>query len=948
MGDETPGEVERRVLEVVRSLARETGGPRAERTVRPDASLEREVGLGSLERTELLLRLERAFGRTLDDACLALDTPAALARAVGQARQAERPSARPLEPALAPATPVHAHARTLHESLWLRACAEPDRTHVLLREPDQGEQPLTYGRLWQESAAVAGGLLARGVRRGDTVALMLPTGPDFLRAFMGTLAARAVPVPIYPPARLDRLPEYAERQTAILADAGVRLLVTFPRARPVASLLRDTLPALEDLLTVDEIASSGPPLAAAEGDGTDAALVQYTSGSTGRPKGVLLSHDNLLANIHAIVAGLALAPTDVGVSWLPLYHDMGLIGSWLTCLHHGVPLTLLPPTAFLARPERWLWAIHERRATISPAPNFAYELCARRLSEQALEGLDLSCWRIALNGAEPVSPGTLARFAARLRPYGFRPEAMMPVYGLAECSVALTFPEPGRGPRVDRVARPSFERDGRAEPAAEHDATALEFVSVGRELPGHEVRIVDEADVDVGERVVGRLVFRGASATSGYYHNADATAAITLAGGWLDSGDLAYRAAGEIHVCGRRKDLIIKAGRNLVPQEIEDAAAGVEGVRRGCIAAFGVPSAALGTEALVVVAETRLADPDLRSALADGVIARVAEAVGLPPDEVVLVAPGTVPKTSSGKLRRSSTRELFLSGALRPAARTTLGQRLQLAAAASLERLRPVAVRAGRALYGLWLGLALPPVLAFAWLLAAASPSRRLAAAASQHGSRIALALIGCRLEVSGTERLPREGALVLASNHASYVDVPALLAALPFGFVFVAKREVLANPFLRVFVRRCGHLTVARGDAVDGVAVARGAADALRAGGRVLFFPEGTFAAATGLRPFRLGAFSAAAEAGVPIVPVALCGTRRIMRGDWRLPRPGRIRLVACEPISPEGTDLRAVLRLRDRVADAIAVECGEPRLEMVASAAAADARMAREEGRP
>ncbi len=944
MVGEGQSDVEERVLEVVRGLARETGGHRAELAVHRDASLERDVGLGSLERAELLLRLEEMSGRALGDDCLALDTPTALARAVEEARLDDRLTPPPIDLARAPAPAIDVHARTLHESLFRRARLEPGRMHAQLREPERAEEPITYGRLWEESAAIAGGLVARGVAHGDTVALMLPTSVDFLRTFMGALTARAIPVPIYPPARLDRLPEYADRQAAILVDAGTRLLVTDSRARPVGRLLRTGLPGLAEVLTADELSVSGRPFAVAQGDGGDPALIQYTSGSTGRPKGVLLTHDNLLANIQAIAVGLALAPTDVGVSWLPLYHDMGLIGSWLMCLYHGIPLTLLPPTAFLARPERWLWAIHERRATLSAAPNFAYELCARRLSEQVLSGLDLSSWRVALNGAEAVSPGTLRRFAARFRPHGFHPEALLPAYGLAECSVALALPPASRGPRVDHVARLPFEREGSVRPASPGDADALEFVSVGRELPGHEVRIVDEASAEVDERVVGRLVFRGPSMTNGYYRNADATAAIALPGGWLDSGDLAYRADGEIYVCGRRKDLIIKAGRNLVPEEVEDVAADVDGIRRGCVAAFGVARAELGTEALVIVAETRVGDPTLRGPLADRVAARVAEMVGVPPDQIVLVEPGAVPKTSSGKLRRSATRDLFLSGMLGRPLRTTPWQRVRLVTAAGFERLRPWAGSVGRGLYGVWLTLALTPLLALAWLVALLA-SRRLAFVVSRLGSRVALRLLGCRLESTGIERLP-PGPLVLASNHASYADVAALLALLPFDFLFVAKREVLDNPFLRVFVRRCGHLTVDRWDALQGVAGAEAAVAVLRTGARVLFFPEGTFVAATGLRPFRLGAFRAATDTGLPVVPLALRGTRHVMRGEWRLPRPGIIHMTVGEPVVPDGADMAAVVRLRERVAGAIAAACGEPRLDLVAGGPPPEPARSRKEG--
>ncbi len=938
MSDETaaapPDDVVERVLDVVRQLARETGGARAERAVAALASLEREVGLGSLERVELMARLERAFGRPLDDASLAVDTAHGLARAVIEAAPGEPLRLPERSAAMGAASAASAGARSLCESLLLRAQHEPERVHVFLRgDSASGELPVSYGRLRDEAAAVAFGLRERGVAPGDTVALMLPTGLDFLRSFFGILLLRAIPVPIYPPVRLDRLDEYARRQSAILRDAGVALLVTIARARPVASLLRPSVPSLVAVVTADELADAGGRLAQSDARPDDPAFIQYTSGSTGEPKGVLLTHANLLSNIRAIASGLEMRPDDVGVSWLPLYHDMGLIGAWLNCLHNGLPLTLMPPTAFLARPERWLWAMHERRATLAAAPNFAYELAARRIPDTAIEGLDLSSWRVALNGAEPVSPGTLERFTRRFSTCGFRPGAMTPVYGLAECSVGLAFPPIGRGPRIDKVARDAFQHAGRADAASPGDASALEFVSAGRALPGHEIRIVDDACAEVADRVVGRLVFRGPSATSGYFRNPQATAAIMLADGWLDSGDLAYRADGEIHVCGRRKDLIIKGGRNLVPQEIEEAAAEVAGIRRGCVVAFGVPSASLGTEALVVVAETRASDPAERARIESAVTERVAAAAEAPPDQVVLVAPGGVLKTSSGKVRRAATRDAFLAGELGGRSRTTLAQKLRLGAAAASDLARRWSSRAVRGLYAAWLVAALTPLALAAWALVLAVPSRRFGFALARAASRLGLRLAGCRLEATGLERLPRGGPVVFACNHASYADVPAILALLPTDVLLVAKREVLGYPLVASFVRRCGHLTVDRWDAVQGVADAGIVSRALAAGSEILFFPEGTFVAATGLRPFRLGAFSAAARAGAPVVPLALRGTRRVLRGDSVLPRPGPIELWVGEPILSAGGDMASLVALRGAVMDQIAEHCGEPRLDLVAA---------------
>jgi 1-acyl-sn-glycerol-3-phosphate acyltransferase len=647
---------------------------------------------------------------------------------------------------------------------------------------------------------------------------------------------------------------------------------------------------------------------------------------------VLLTHDNLLANVRAIGAAVDVRPTDVGASWLPLYHDMGLIGTWLFCLHFGVPLVLMSPLAFLSRPERWLWAIHERRATLSPAPNFAYELCVRKVPDRALEDLDLSSWRLAFNGAEPVQPETLERFYGRFARCGFRREALLPVYGLAENSVALCVPPLDRGPKYDRVAREPFESAGRAEPADPQATDALEFVSVGVPIPEHEVRLVDEAGADVPDRTVGRLAFRGPSMMSGYFRQPEATAAITLPGGWLDSGDLAYRAEGEIHVAGRRKDLIIKGGRNLVPHEIEEVASSVEGIRKGCVVAFGLARADLGTESLVVVAETRAHDAAERDRLVAAVTEKVATAIGLPPDVVALVPPGAVPKTSSGKIRRSATRDMYQREELGRTPGTSFATRARVVAGSVGSALHARLLAIPRGLYAIWLALVIAGLVAVVWVPIALVPGRRLAWRLSRAGARALLFLAGCRTSAEGLERLPPPGSVLLASNHSSYADVIALLAILPREFAFVAKQEVLGWPIVGRVTRRAEHVTVERFDVARSVADMTKVARALEERRWVLLFPEGTFTRTAGLRPFRLGTFKTAVETGTPVVPVALRGTRAILRGEDRLPRPGRVHLWVGAPIAPEGEGWRAVVALRDRVAEAIAVHTGEPRLDLVA----------------
>jgi len=907
-----PQAIEGTVLDIVEELMGELRGTGARPTVTLDASIDRDLGLGSLERVELGLRLEQAFGLLLPDAIMEeAETPRAIASAVSSAGSSVRPVLRePLAPP-APGTPAPASLRTLADVLRWQAEADPGRVHMFLQEADGRERSITFGELRVRALAVAAGLHARGLRRGDAVGLMLRTEEDFFFAFFGTLLAGGVPVPMYPPARLDRLEEYAQRHAGMLQNAEARVLITFRQAERVAGALAVRVASLDGVTVVERLARPGAEAPRIRLAPEEPALVQYTSGSTGEPKGVLLSHANVLANIRAIGRGIAIAPEDVAVSWLPLYHDMGLIGSWLAALFFGIPIVILSPLSFLSRPARWLWALHAHRGTLSAAPNFAFELCVRKVSDEEIRGLDLSAWRAAFNGAEPVSPETMERFTRRFAPHGFRAEAMCPVYGLAESAAALTVPPLTRGPWVERVARKPFERSREARLASPDDASPLRFVSCGRALPEHEVRIVDAEGRPARERVEGRVQFRGPSVTAGYLRNQEATRTV-LQDGWMDSGDLGYLAEGELFITGRRKDLIIKGGRNLYPQEVEEVIGDIPGIRKGCVAAFGVAETETGTERLIVVAESRQTTPQTRERLQTAAIERVVDVLGIPPDAVVISAPGSVRKTSSGKVRRSATREAYLSGQLenRPSAWTQWAWLVVADLWARGRRLAGRGLALGYTGYvGVLLLLTLPALWAHVVLLPAGRAVERLVRA----WCRVALRLGGCPLRVEGLENLPPTGPAVLAANHASYIDSIVLSAALSGDFRFVAKRELVRTPLIATVIRKLGHLTVERTDLSRSVADAERVTAVLRKGASLLFFPEGTFLRQAELLPFRLGAFKAAVDVRCPVIPVTIRGTREILPADEWLLWPGPITISIGTPIRPEDGGWREMVRLRD-----------------------------------
>lgn len=914
---------------MIGSLHREVH-PRAARVIRADDRIERDLGLDSLARAELLLRLERAFDVRLPaDAFATCDSVADLLRLLEQAPRRSAVSsiavpAAAMEIMRDEGAGVPILCATLSEVLAWHARMHPQRTHAVLLGEDESEHRISYAALFGSARRVAHALMERGVVAGDTVAIMLPTSSTYLSVFFGVLLAGAIPVPVYPPARPAQLEEHVGRHIGILDNARAAFLVTLPEGRRVAALLKARVESLRGVLIGEALLANGTPCEPVARGADDLALLQYTSGSTGQPKGVMLTHANLLANIRAMGEVAQVAPTDVYVSWLPMYHDMGLIASWLASLYYGIPIVLMSPLSFLSRPHRWLWAIARHRGTLSGAPNFAYELCATRVDDADLRGLDLSSWRLAYNGAEPVSPRTLERFGARFAPYGFRPQALAPVYGLAECSVGLACPAPGSGPRVDRVQREAFHRQGLALPAEADDSTALSFVSCGRVLPGHELRVVGEDGLALAERRQGRLQFRGPSATAGYYRDAARTREL-FRDGWLDTGDYAYLAQGHLHLTGRAKDLIIRAGRNIHPAEIEQAVGEIAGIRKGCVVAFGSTDAASGTERLVVMAEARDDGADARAALRHRVEACVLDVLGMPADDVVLVAPRTVLKTSSGKIRRAACREMYERGVgvAPPPAPWVQWLRLEIAALAA--RGRRLLSRPARALYGACAWSVFVPLAWLAWLGLRLIGARRARWRWAQGVARLGFRLCGMRIRLEGAARVPRAARYLVAANHASYLDGLLLTALWPEPLVFVAKKELDSVPFVGTLLRRLGALFVQRFEARQALLDVEQLQRAATQGEALLFFPEGTFRRDPGLLAFHLGGFSIAARAGLPVLPVVLRGTRAALpEGTW-WPRRGALDVAVLPAVSVEGTGWEDALALRAKTRGAIAAHCGE-----------------------
>lgn len=931
------------LLDLTRSLSSELH-PRLSsvRNARLDSSLNREFGLDSLGRMELMTRIEKNFGVVLPESVFAeAETPMDLLMAI-EDLSSEKTTSGVMEKInldhgiLSNDSFNYPHsAMTLPDVLNWHANAHPDRPHIrFFSEEDEG-CVITYGKLKEKAILLAAGLQKIGVLPGDRVSLMLASDEDYFMSFFGIMMAGAVPVPIYPPFRKTQLEDHLRRHVGILRNCGPVALITMPEAKIVAKLLKSQVEALRDVVTVEGLMSLKCHYSAPAISENILALLQYTSGSTGDPKGVMVTHANLLSNIRAMGEAIRVSADDVFISWLPLYHDMGLIGAWLGSLYFGIPSVIMSPLSFLTKPRRWLQAIYKYGGTLSAAPNFAYEMLAVKATDSDLEGLDLSSWRMAFNGAEPVNPETAERFCKRFSAYGFRRGAFAPVYGLAECSVGLAFPPPDRGPLSDRIKRDEFVVKGLAVPASENFSNTMTFMACGQPLAGHEIRIVDSNDRELPERHEGRLQFRGPSACSGYFRNSLQTTAL-IRDGWLESGDRAYIAGGDVYITGRIKDMIIRAGRNIYPQELEGTIGMISGVRTGNVAVFGSFDPLLREERLVISAETREKDKDVLDKIRSEISLATVDLLGIYPDDIVLLPPGSILKTSSGKIRRSANRQLYEKGSMTGKKTSVIGGMAAFLITGTKTWLRRHQTIFSENLYSAWCWILFGLMAPFSWLMTLLLPAPETRWAFLHKAANILGRLCRIRLSVDGLSNLKKAGPCIIVSNHSSYVDNLVLAAAFPERARFVAKGELKSDMIPRLFLDRIDTEYVERFDAAKGIEDTKKIAEKAISKAPLLFFPEGTFSRMPGLLPFHMGAFITSVRSGIPIVPVVIRGTRSILRDGTNFVRRGIINVYIGEPIKPGATgdgldnsEWTEVVRLRDKTRAFMLSLTGEPDLD-------------------
>jgi len=934
---QTQEQIIQKLLVLIFKLVKERHPNFAKSAINLNDDFVKNLGLDSLSKLELFARIEDSFQTSLPEKLLyEAQTARDLLSAIVDPKDSPNiddvieKSVKTLEDKAA----LPDDAQTLVEVLQWHARKYPNRPHIQFYQDHGDGEVISYGQLNQQALKLAKGLQHLGLQPYQTVAIMLPTCAEYFYSFFGILMAGAIPIPIYPPARTSQLEEHMQRHTRILDNGRVSILITTEEASQVADLLKASVTDMQHIVTIKQLHDNqSNSTVLPQLKNIDTAFIQYTSGSTGDPKGVVLSHANLLANIRAMGKAVNATPKDVFVSWLPLYHDMGLIGAWLGSIYHASLFVVMSPLNFMAKPQRWLWAIHRYGGTLSASPNFGYEYSLQRLKGKDLNGLDLSSWKAAFNGAESVSPITIGNFSEYFKDFGFNPNAITPVYGLAESSVGLTFPPMQRGQLIDTIKRDDFMQHQQAKVADDEEDYILNFVSCGLPLTDHQVRIVDESSHELPERHEGKVQFQGPSSTIGYYKNQSKTQEL-FDGDWLNSGDRGYIANGELYLTGRSKDIIIRAGRNIYPDELEKVVGGIKGIRRGCVAVFGVTDEKNATERLIVLAETKIRDDRHREQLRQSINTLAADLIGGPPDEVVLAQAGTVLKTSSGKIRRAACRDNFLKTGGNPEKHNIAWQLFIVNLRSLLPRIKRVTKFFTRQLYAYYSWLVFILFTPIAWLFIITLPSVSIRWKAVHFFSKTIAKLIGISVEINALDNLPDDlSNTIMVANHASYIDVLAISAALPLPLRYVAKAELLTQLFSRLPLQKLDTQFVERFDMSKSVDDWKRISEVVNKEAPLFFFPEGTFTRIPGLKPFQLGAFSIAAQSDADIIPIAIQGTRSILRPEEWFPQYGNITIeigekLTLSKIEKDMDDWRKTLILSKKSREFILKHCQEPDL--------------------
>ncbi len=790
------------LLPITKAFLRESKAENCDYFLSMDDKFEADLGLGSLERLELFSQIETTLGVKLSPSEIStIQTLRDIVTILARSHGSQSLVVNQCDKATVQAVTIDPSKVTnLRDLLIMYTQRYPNRRHVVLLSGDGSEKEITYAMLYKQAGKISNALTTRGIQTGDHVALLLPSGEDFLYSFLGVIFSGAIPIPICPPESANQVGEYISQAVSILKKSDVRLLVTFGKFQKLAKFFRGFLPHLLGVTTTNDLLKSEFYLPKLKISSSQAAFVQYTYGSAGNFKKIVLTHKNILENIRSILKLFEVTTSDITVSWLPLHHDTDLIVMWLANLYFGSTLVLYSSKNFLSRPESWLWTIHKYRATISAGPNFAYEICINKINDNTLLGLDLSSWRIAGNISEMVCAQTLKRFSEKFSQYGFKSKALTNVYVLSEGAILMCAGSILEDQKIDRIASHEFHQKNIAKPIFEREKKYYEFVSCGSPIDNYQIRIVDEENTCLPERNIGMVHCKVRSMMCEYYRD-QAVSEKVFHGGWIDTGDLGYLAEGELYITGRRKDIITKEGKNYYPTEIEDIITMYSDLNFGQVVVFSSVENLSGIKKILAIVESKNNDKNSHKILKKQICQIVVKCLGFSLDDILIVTENVLPKTTNGKLRRYVCGEIYSQKNIRKIKNNIIIKLFNIYVRCFIAKTKKILTLCLRFFYTIYLFLVLISMASLTYI-AIRFFNRDNGEKIIKTASKITLRASFCSIEIDGINHIKSKKNMIFVSNHASYIDVLVLVAFLPGHFCYVAKSELKKSYFLRKILK--------------------------------------------------------------------------------------------------------------------------------------------------
>ncbi len=895
------------IIKATQSFLIESGHKQAYRAVTLEKSLTYDLGIGSIERIELMQRLEKIFSIRLEENSIArADNLDVIYEEILNKLEQKQPEYHFVDHiADLPEIDMRS-AESLVDILLLGKQQDPLRTWLYLQNADGKEATLSYQELYNETINMACYLKEKGLRPGNKIVIALPTSCEFFYAFFASLLLGGRPIissPLLLKEKKQSLPPF-------LIDGDVDFVIAEDNLKSQLNLKKIIFLSPSDALDVKHKDQN-----ICINEKNNGVVGLLTAGTTGDKKEILLRQESVLENIKSSIDAMSMSPSDIVVNWLPLNNSVSLISMCLTSLYAGIPLVLIDYNDFLQQPERWLWAIHFHQGTISVASDFDLAQCTQKIKFHTLDGLDISSCRVALVATDQPQVDTLNAFNQKFSPYGFKETCLTPAYALTENGALLTISNPGNKYQTDQASLDRLLKENTAEKT--DTSLSIDYVNCGEVVGNNDIRIADSDGVVLKDRQIGKIQF---SRPSSFEDDSRR---------WISSGDYGYTVNKSLFVIGREQGLIyLKESKQCYAKVIENLVGMLPDINANSVAAFNDSN-----ENYILVVETTVDSASQHSNVREIVSKKLKQSGISTPEKIIFLKNNSLPRTLSGKIKRFQCKKDYENNSLGRELSPSLIQKIKVKSKKIWNILSGKIKFSLRVIYTFYVGIILVLTGPPGWIIIMCLP-RKLGAKFLKLWCKFLFASMFCPIKYSedpsvGESKTP----IVYTANHTGYLDIVALISVLPSDISYIGKQELSDVGFLKKLMQHLGYIFVNPVDFTKTPGEIAEITETVKSGRSVLIFAEGTFTYATGLRPFKMGTFKIAAETMSPVCPVSIQGVRTVLRDGSCMFRPNFIKIHVSSLIFPVENSWSESLRLRDEAYKAIADNCGEKTISLIAA---------------